>query len=234
MNINKNVGSNIKKYRTANRMTLRELSGKLHKSVSTISKYETGGIPLDIPTLMELARIFHTSPYLLLGSVDPDLEEAGASPSSPVETLYMYHFGRQNRSLIQNVLEQCPSAGRPNVRTVQLFNDVKDPDNPGTCAGIYSGNLITEGYIGTYILQNRALPYEYVTIFSIKNLLHPDQSLGMVTCLSNYTMLPISFKTLISQKKIANTDAVKEILSLSKQDFSFMRKTGCFSLRNFK
>ncbi len=232
MNFNKTVGSNIKKYRTANKMTLRDLAGRLHKSVSTISKYENGDIQLDVPTLMELARIFHTPPHFLLSDGEP--EESAASFSSPVETLYMYHFGRQNKSLIQNVLEQCPSANRPNAYSVQLFNDVRDLNAPGSCAGIYSGELTTEGYIGTYILQNRALPYEYVTIFSIKNLVHPDQRLGMVTCLSNYTMLPISFKALISEKKLTNTGALKEILSPSRQDFAFMRKTGSFSLQNFK
>ena len=52
MNIDKILGSNIRKYRTARNMTLKELSEKLHKSISTVSKYEKGDISLDIPTFI--------------------------------------------------------------------------------------------------------------------------------------------------------------------------------------
>ena len=67
MNVDKIVGENIRKYRTAYNMTLKELSLKLHKSISTVSKYEKGDISLDLPTFMELSRIFKVSPSLLLG-----------------------------------------------------------------------------------------------------------------------------------------------------------------------
>lgn len=43
MNVDEKVGRNIRKYRMAYNMTLKELAIRLHKSVSTVSKYEKGG-----------------------------------------------------------------------------------------------------------------------------------------------------------------------------------------------
>lgn len=62
MNVDKIIGENIRKYRTAYNMTLKELSLKLRKSISTVSKYENGDIALDLPTFIEIAHILKVSP----------------------------------------------------------------------------------------------------------------------------------------------------------------------------
>ena len=62
MNVNEIIGNNLKKYRSAYNMTLNELSERLHKSISTISKYEKGSIAMDIPTFLEISQIFQISP----------------------------------------------------------------------------------------------------------------------------------------------------------------------------
>ena len=62
MNVDEKVGRNIRKYRMAYNMTLKELAVRLHKSVSTVSKYEKGDISLDISTFLELSKIFKVSP----------------------------------------------------------------------------------------------------------------------------------------------------------------------------
>ena len=56
MNVDEKVGRNIRKYRMAYNMTLKELAVRLHKSVSTVSKYEKGDISLDISTFLELSK----------------------------------------------------------------------------------------------------------------------------------------------------------------------------------
>ncbi len=66
MNVNEIIGNNLKKYRSAYNMTLNELSERLHKSISTISKYEKGSIAMDIPTFLEISQIFQISPSILL------------------------------------------------------------------------------------------------------------------------------------------------------------------------
>ena len=45
MTINERVGNNIRKYRIAHHYTLKDLSALVHKSYSTLSKYEKGILP---------------------------------------------------------------------------------------------------------------------------------------------------------------------------------------------
>ena len=49
-NINKHVGSKIRLYRKANKMTLQQLADAIYKSRATVSKYENGEIVIDVET----------------------------------------------------------------------------------------------------------------------------------------------------------------------------------------
>ena len=53
--ISAQIGSQIRTLRKKRKMTLDDLSGIIHKSRSTISKYEKGEIAIDIETLYEIA-----------------------------------------------------------------------------------------------------------------------------------------------------------------------------------
>ena len=50
--VNKSVGEKIRNFRKVRKLTLESLSETIHKSVSTLSKYEKGEIPIDVETLM--------------------------------------------------------------------------------------------------------------------------------------------------------------------------------------
>ena len=91
MDVNKIIGQNIKKYRTAYNMTLKEMSDKLHKSISTISKYEKGEISLDMTTFLETAKILRISPSALLsGTSVPSNEHSETDHNA--EVIYMYTY----------------------------------------------------------------------------------------------------------------------------------------------
>lgn len=231
MNIDEIIGNNIRKYRTAYNMTLKELSEKLHKSISTVSKYEKGCISLDMPTFMELAHIFNVSPSLLLGGKLDSAEEEYTYASS-TEILYMYTYDSPKKLIVQSIIERHPSINHNNKYKAQLFNDVKDINRPGDCGGLYTGEYISEGFIGTYMLRNQITQSEYVMISCVNNLVNPNQQLGLVSGLSNYTMLPITFKTIISNTKITDKDILLDTLLFSKEDFRILKKTHFLTVQN--
>lgn len=233
MNIDEIVGNNIKKYRTAYNMTLKELSERLHKSISTISKYEKGSISLDLPTFIELAHIFDISPFLLLGKA-ADVSQEEKKYTALAETLYMYTYDSPNKAIVRSVIERYPYADQDNAYRVQLFNEVKDMDTPGECGGLYTGEYIAEGFIGTYMLRNQITKSEHVMVSCVNNLVNPGRQLGLVSGLSNYTMLPISFKTIISRTKIMDKDELMDLLLFSKEDFKLMRKMHSLTVQNPK
>ena len=53
MNISQITGQNIKKVRIAEGMTLDRLAKRIHKSKSTLSKYEQGSVKIDLETLKD-------------------------------------------------------------------------------------------------------------------------------------------------------------------------------------
>lgn len=60
------VGKNIKKYRSENKMTLKELAEKVGLTESTVQKYEAGNIKkIDIEMLKKLADALNTRPEKL-------------------------------------------------------------------------------------------------------------------------------------------------------------------------
>lgn len=231
MNVDKIIGNNIRKYRTAYNMTLKELADKLHKSISTVSKYEKGDISLDMPTFMEISHIFNVIPSHLLAETDTFVrEETSYAPQAT--TLYMYTYDSYNKYIVQSIIELYPSNDTGNTYKAHMFNDVTDPSKPGDCGTFYTGKYIKEGFIGTYILHNQISSSEYVMISCVNNLVNPGQQLGMVSGLSNYTMLPITFKAVISNTPLTNREALMNLLLFTKEDFKQMRKTNCLSIQN--
>lgn len=233
MNIDQIIGNNIRKYRTSYNMTLKTLADKIHKSVSTLSKYEKGDISLDMPTFIELANILNVSPSVLLGG-DKPLESKEYVQVSNSQQLYMYTYDHTNKSIVTSVIEQYPTTGLSNTYKAQLFNDVADIKIPGTCTGLYTGEYTKRGFIGTYILHNQISKSEDIMISCIDNLTNPHQSIGIVTGLSNYTMLPISFKTIISSIEVKKPESLIDYLLFSKEDFRSMKQNHYFTILNLK
>lgn len=66
MTINERVGNNIRKYRIAHHYTLKDLSALVHKSYSTLSKYEKGILPVSVETLEEFRGGFSYSHFASL------------------------------------------------------------------------------------------------------------------------------------------------------------------------
>lgn len=230
MNVDKIIGENIRKYRTAYNMTLKELAGKLRKSISTVSKYEKGDISLDLPTFIEIANIFKISPSFLLEELTDFSNEAPAYEQEP-HRLYMYSYDTPSKSIVQSVIEQYRSLSNSQVFRAQLFNDVKELHTPGNCSSFYTGEYRQEGFIGTYILHNQ-MTTEHVLISCIHNLINSSQQVGLMSGLSNYTMLPITLKVIISNTEIINKDTLIQQLTFSKEDYKLMKKTNSLSVQN--
>ena len=73
---------------------------------------------------------------------------------------------------------------------------------------------------------------EHVFISCIHNLVNSNQQIGLMSGLSNYTMLPITLKVLISNTEITNKDWLIQQLVFSKEDYKLMKKTNYLSLQN--
>ena len=73
---------------------------------------------------------------------------------------------------------------------------------------------------------------EHVFISCIRNLVNPNQQIGLMSGLSNYNMLPITTKVVISNAKMTNKEALMNQLIFSKEDYKLLRKTNYLSVQN--
>lgn len=64
--ISYHVGQRIKRYRRSRGYTIEQLSGMIHKSKATLSKYENGAITVDVETLYQIALALDVDPKHLL------------------------------------------------------------------------------------------------------------------------------------------------------------------------
>ena len=65
------VGKRIKHFRKKQQMTIEELSDKICKSKSTVSKYESGQISIDVDTLSDIAKVLNVRVYQLTYDTPP-------------------------------------------------------------------------------------------------------------------------------------------------------------------
>lgn len=81
--INKQVGAHIRVFRKKRGLTLDELAEIIHKSKSTISKYEKGEITVDIETLYEIADAVqvHAEQLLYRRPEHTSIAGSGANPA---------------------------------------------------------------------------------------------------------------------------------------------------------
>lgn len=185
MNVDEKVGRNIRKYRMAYNMTLKELAVRLHKSVSTVSKYEKGDISLDISTFLELSKIFKVSPLAIIGDEIAE-EEEECTYAETIEKLYMYSYDGIGKVIVKSVIEQ------------------------------------------------QALKSEHIMISCVNNLVNPGQQLALVSGLSNYTMLPVTFKAVISEKEIVNKEKLMNLLAFNKEDLKLMKQMNYLTIQNMR
>ncbi len=81
MRFSSRVGARIRYYRNLNKISLQTLAQSIHKSISTVSKYESGQIAIDIDTLYEIADCLQVSIHQLLEVQN----ELITSPSAKLE-----------------------------------------------------------------------------------------------------------------------------------------------------
>ena len=143
----------------------------------------------------------------------------------------MYSYDTQNKAIVQSIIEQYPCLSNGNTYRAQMFNDIKDIEHPGHCGSFYVGEYKQDGFIGTYFLRSQ-MTTEHVFISCIRNLVNPNQQIGLMSGLSNYNMLPITTKVVISNAKMTNKEALMNQLIFSKEDYKLLRKTNYLSVQN--
>lgn len=231
MGIELRVGQNIKKYRQAHKLTLEELAAAIHKSKSTVSKYEKGMIAVDVVTLEEIAKVLKVNPAQLLASAN-DKEDQAYQHGEFLDRQYMYAYDGRTKRVLKSVIERYKIEDSEE-KGIQMFYDVKDVENPGDCKALYAGIHKKYEFVENYILQNQNNPIEHTSICCINSLHRTTRKVGMITGLSYKTMLPTAMKIMISATVLKENEELVESLMLTKEDIKLSKKYNLYTIDQF-
>lgn len=228
--ITRHIGDRIRLYRKNKRMTLEQFAALLHKSKSTVSKYECGEISIDIETLYEIAAALQINIRQLLD------REFGCPAStlmprgffSKGSRFYIYYNNKNSSRIVPGVLEL--SLECDNTYSSVFYADVKDYDNLYQCRHLYYGDIHYSDSFVNLVMQNQDNAAERI-FFNIANTFGQGTvTVGMLSATSSKYMIPISLKAIISQNVLPQDEALRTALQFTREDISLMRKAHCFTV----
>lgn len=229
--IRKHIGTRIRLYRKNKQYTQEEFSKMIHKSKSAVSKYECGEVSIDIDTLYDIANILEINIQQLLDyphtkeTIIPGLQ--GYFHSS--NHFYVYYLNKNSSRIIKGILEINP-LDDCHYSTI-LFADLNQYENPYNCCHLYYGDIhYSDSYINM-VMKNQANSAERIfLIIANPYNINANITVGIISGISSKYLVPISLKVILSKTKLEETEELKNVLRLNKEDFERMRKTFCFSV----
>ena len=234
--ITRHIGSRIRLYRKLLGLTIDDLAEGIHKSKSTVSKYETGSVSVDAETLFDIAAVLRVSVSKL---VDYHSSEKGISGLSSAPNgffnspgrYYMYHLGSGSR-LLRSVIQLHFPVSDGDDFSVEFYNDLADYDNLQRCRFYYSGSISFSDLYTNMIFSNQVNIAEKAFIIAGNPLNNSDMTLGLVTGISTAFLVPISYKALFSRGPVDDSELITNILRFTREDISDMKKHNMLVLAN--
>ena len=140
MTILEHVGARIHLYRKLQHLTLEQLAHLIHKTPSTVCKYEQGKIAVDVATLQEISEVLNVS---LAQLVDYHTEK-DASPSDKADRgffslrnrYYMYQYFIPKKDPVLCVIEIIPGPTSADDR-IMFYYDVDTSEEYTSANFIY-------------------------------------------------------------------------------------------------
>ena len=224
--ISAHIGSQIRTLRKKRKMTLDDLSGIIHKSRSTISKYEKGEIAIDIETLYEIADAIqvHVEQLLYCPPRRAVISSQNNSPAffNGVSQFYSYLYDGRSNHIIRCLFDVLSEAENDQYK-IMMYMNFKDFKNYQQCENTYWGYI--EHYDAlTYIsLTNQDTPMEKASVQILASYLDSDTKWGLFNGFSSRPMMPIAIKMLFSKCRLKEDADLVRLLKVSKDDVRLLK-----------
>ena len=224
--ISAQIGSQIRTLRKKRKMTLDDLSGIIHKSRSTISKYEKGEIAIDIETLYEIADAIqvHVEQLLYCPPRRAVISSQNNSPAffNGVSQFYSYLYDGRSNHIIRCLFDVLSEAENDQYK-IMMYMNFKDFKNYQQCENTYWGYI--EHYDAlTYIsLTNQDTPMEKASVQILASYLDSDTKWGLFNGFSSRPMMPIAIKMLFSKCRLKEDADLVRLLKVSNDDVRLLK-----------
>lgn len=235
MSVSQKIGERIKFFRRQRHLSLEEFSKIILKSPSTLSKYESGKIVLDIETLFEISDALNITVNQL---VDFDRTSTQSNPSfaptanffQQAELFYMYSFFGVDKKFYVCALKIVKDKYNPGKTCdkIILYYDIESTKNYSKSTFIYYGSIRYYDSHVTMKLENPHNMSDQIFIYAKSPFHTQGTSNGLLLGLSESLRSPCSFKVIFSLSPLKEDTELKDELSISTRDIlSEIRRTNC-------
>lgn len=229
MTMKEHVGSRIHLYRKKQNLTLEQLAFLLHKSISTVSKYESGTISIDIETLYDISRILSVSIEQLVDyHIDEkrDIKEPAVSGFFTQKTKYwMYQYFTPMKKAVECIIEIIPDYSSADDKMV-LYYDTHNVNDYTDSSFVYRGSISYYDSYATMKLTNAFNAKDEIFIYAKSPLWIRNTTTGLMMSISQTLGNPSVVKVLFATAKIKDQEALKANLDLNnKEVLSALKRT---------
>jgi len=230
--ISKAVGARVRQFRKVRGITAQQLAEAIHKSKATVSKYESGEIALDIPTLYEIAGVLrlHADELLPKETASPPL--LGSQDSIPylfrdASRLFAYSFDGRNGRLMRCVLDIL-SQGEDHRFQVAFYMNCEDYEQYQICEHTYYGYMEHFDVLTNIYAESRDTPIEKARVSILSSFQDVQQKWGLWSGISSRPIMPVASKMLFSKTILKEDRALISTLKISKEDIRLMKAYNMF------
>lgn len=224
--ISTQIGSRIRTFRKMRGMTLDDLSDSIHKSKSTISKYEKGEIAVDIETLYEIADAIqvHVEQLLYCPPKRVSLSSSNSNPAffSGVSQFFSYLFDGRSNHIIRCVFDVLSETAEHQYK-IMMYMNYKDFQNYQNCENTYWGYIEHYDAMTHISLTNQDTPMEKASVQILASYLDADTKWGLFNGFSSRPMMPIAIKMLLSKTRLKEDAELIRKLKVSKDDIRLLK-----------
>ncbi|MDD6636484.1 MAG: helix-turn-helix transcriptional regulator [Coriobacteriaceae bacterium] len=224
--VSSRVGRKIRFFRKKRNLSQEELARAIHKSKSTLSKYESGSISIDVDSLYEIACALGVEIYQLVD--EKVVDEAPQTLARPLfdgkNILYMYYYDGRFKSVVTTVLEIKYERAVGNNIPVYCYMDCPSVKNYESCKYYYSGSMVCHDLVSYVSLGNPNNSMEQLS-FTILNPFHRGmETWGFMLAISYNPIVPLALKFLIMPEPLLKSDITREKLSFSKDELRLVKE----------
>lgn len=236
--ITKHVGNRIKIYRKAAHLTIQELADKIHKSRSSVSKYENGEIILDVPTLFEISKALSV-PMNRFTDIMQESEVApisvtslsGKSPFFKAKELHFYFYDGRYKRLKFGLIEILDKTDEPGKYSASFTLSSSTPTGQSSEV-FYTGNVVYSDILirFSFVNQYNALEKDLLYIFNPLDL--RDSTYGLLCGISSSDFMPCAFKCLVSLNPKEPTKEMLDELLFTKNELDRWKRINMLVVDN--
>jgi transcriptional regulator with XRE-family HTH domain len=231
--ISAEIGNKIRQFRQGRKMTLDELALAIHKSRSTLSKYERGDISVDIDTLYELANALGIRTEQLLYTPTsekvPLQREVTPAFFQNLTRFYCYYFDGRNGKLIRSAFDVFSRTG-VNQCKIAMYMNFKDLTHYQQAENTYWGYMEHFDSMTLIELTNQNNPMEKASIQILASFLDAETKWALWNGVSSRPLMPVAAKMLFSKKRLTEDASLLRDLKISKEDIQRMKYYNMFSV----